>query len=59
MRVERQVVQDVQLNYVNHGPWSWYDQRGQVRPLSGAGLTACDAGAFEYQPQVFVPLVRR
>lgn len=29
VRIERQVVQDVQLNYVNHGPWSWWDERGQ------------------------------
>jgi antitoxin component YwqK of YwqJK toxin-antitoxin module len=30
VRVERHVVQDVQLNYVNHGPWAWYDERGQL-----------------------------
>ncbi len=30
VRIERHVVQDVQLNYVNHGPWSWWDERGQL-----------------------------
>jgi antitoxin component YwqK of YwqJK toxin-antitoxin module len=30
VRIERHVVQDVQLNYVNHGPWSWWDEHGQL-----------------------------
>jgi antitoxin component YwqK of YwqJK toxin-antitoxin module len=30
IRIERHVVQDVQLNYVNHGPWSWWDEHGQL-----------------------------
>ncbi len=24
------MVLDAQMNYVNHGPWAWYDERGQV-----------------------------
>jgi antitoxin component YwqK of YwqJK toxin-antitoxin module len=30
VRIERHVVQDVQLNYVNHGPWAWWDEHGQL-----------------------------
>jgi antitoxin component YwqK of YwqJK toxin-antitoxin module len=30
IKVERHVVLDSQLNYVNHGPWSWWDERGQL-----------------------------
>jgi antitoxin component YwqK of YwqJK toxin-antitoxin module len=30
IKVERHVVLDAQLNYINHGPWSWWDERGQL-----------------------------
>ncbi len=30
IRIERQVTQDAQGNYVNHGPWKMWDARGNV-----------------------------
>lgn len=35
------------------------DQRGLTRPMNGGGTLACDVGAVEYQPQVFIPVLRR
>jgi CSLREA domain-containing protein len=35
------------------------DQRGVARPLNGNGTLACDVGAIEYEPQVFMPLVSK